>query len=278
MEFVFDQPTIPKDIIYWSEDACSSIAESLDDDYSNYEVYTSFDSSFCNDRPDLYQTCQVAVDAVKLRSGLLSKPSRYHELSSAPDTDSGFWHFYPTDEKDCVSEDHHNEMSPSNQKLAFPLFGGRKRSRMSKHAQIEMIQHQLSKPFRALSVLHIDLRKTVLPSILNHYASLNCTKARKLVRMRNEQSSEKSLSASSSHPSKELDDNEKERSESNSRKAEDEEDSLPFDCRKVEVSFNFSRPFYTNIFFDNIKLTTEKSTDESSSDDESAIICEADLG
>lgn len=96
--------------------------------------------------------------------------------------------------------------------------------------------------------------------------------------MRNEQSSEKSLSASSSHPSKELDDNEKERSESNSRKAEDEEDSLPFDCRKAEVSFNFSRPFYTNIFFDNIKLTTEKSTDESSSDDESAIICEADLG
>lgn len=262
---LYDHKLIPKDITYVADDACSSIG-SLADDRSSVDSTSSV-------YVDRSQTRWNPLSSFEFSPRNLSKSQRFQEVTnqSAPKTLVAFRHpdFFPsydmgksldeTEEEDKQDEN----TNPRKLKLACQVFGGRRR-RISRHSQIEMWQHQISKPFRALSFLRFEPRredgnclgKNVLESVIMN----------SIAKTPDDQAFLASYS-------KAEDDKDKARVGRGTYDTEDEED-LPFDCIKSERSKEFSI-FPRNSF---PLIPQETTAAESSSDEESFVMCQVDLG
>jgi hypothetical protein len=189
---------IPKNI-YCEDDisiAIGSLDESLD------FTAPQSDSENIDSSQQQRWNCDVGLNDVKTKQtkmnfleDLAAEEASFFVIAPKKDRITS-WNpeFFPTFEvekpEQDMSIDYYSDQNDPKRKLSFQRKS--KISRISRHSRMEMWQHQITKPFRALTCLRANPRsddptcfgKKVIDSIISQsvMSSLDCSKARKLVR------------------------------------------------------------------------------------------------
>lgn len=279
-EETWDQ-TIPKNIYCPDDESCSSIGSfaesSLDLTYSEDGGSRPYESERWNcdlrvevddfKQPRRNPRSSANAEAMRKRNNLSSFPDLcvFQPFAMSPAQAA---------QHDPNADDNNDDDAHSSQKL-FSVPNVFRSRRISSYARMEMLHHQISKPFRAWPFRCTDvnsLGKKILKSAATYpnITALDCSKSRKIVRITREQDAEKTFPV---------------RQKVNRHRA------LPVDTQDGdEGTLTEFPPFLVlqehglrstqkgSIFqSDGFQWVSQVPTDESS-DDESAIILAVDLG